>query len=107
MLDILHISVVSIVAFAATNLDNFWLLVALHARGDRATQIAVGFLAATLVVSTAAWAASAGIERIPPQWIDYLGIVPLAMGLMRARDLFRPEVSEAAADLGIARAHAC
>jgi cadmium resistance protein CadD (predicted permease) len=91
MLDVLHISAVSLVAFAATNVDNLWLLVALLARGGAPRPIGFGYFAATVLVSCVAWAASAGLEQIPPRWIDWLGIIPIALGLARVREALGPE----------------
>jgi cadmium resistance protein CadD (predicted permease) len=97
MLDVLHISAVSLVAFAATNVDNFWLIVALLARGGAPRPIGLGYWTATLFVSGAAWAASAGLEQIPARWIDWLGVVPIALGIARLRDALRPVTEEPAA----------
>jgi cadmium resistance protein CadD (predicted permease) len=44
--------------------------------------------------------ASSGLEQFPPRWIDYLGVVPIAMGIARARVWFRPPSPQSEVGLG-------
>jgi len=76
----------SLATFAATNIDDAFLLTLLFARRIPARRIVAGqyvaFAAIIIVSLIGALAASA----IPHRWIRFLGLVPLAIGL---RLLFR------------------
>lgn len=89
--ELFQILSVSVAAFVATNIDVFWLLVALYAEHARTTwAVTTGYVAATILVASVAWAASSVLELMPPHLIDYLGIIPIALGLARARALLSP-----------------
>lgn len=89
---LVQIIAVSVAAFASTNFDTLSLLVALHGEARRAAgRIAAGYLSATLLVALLAWAASSGLELLPLRWLDYLGVIPIALGVKRARELWLPK----------------
>lgn len=71
----------SITSFAATNLDDAFLLTLFYARRIPPGRIVAGQyagFAAIIAISLAgAWAAMA----VPHRWIHYLGLVPLAIGV--------------------------
>jgi cadmium resistance protein CadD (predicted permease) len=74
------------VSYGATNLDNLLLLTGLLGTCGRAgSRVVAGFLAANALVLLAA-AAAAGLGRVlPVDWLSWLGLVPLAMGLLLLR----------------------
>jgi cadmium resistance protein CadD (predicted permease) len=91
MSPVVQIAGASFAAFASTNLDTFWLLVSLYAESTRRSRhIPAGYLAATALVSALAWLGSAALEILPAREIDYLGLIPLGMGLYRGWALFAP-----------------
>ena len=71
----------SLATFAATNIDDAFLLTLFFARGIPARRIVAGLyigFAAILGVSLAGWLA---VLAIPYRWIRFLGLVPLAIGI--------------------------
>jgi len=73
----------SIATFAATNIDDAFLLTLFFARRISTRRIVagqyLGFSAIVIVSLLCAWAALA----IPHRWIHFLGTIPLAIGLKR------------------------
>ena len=73
----------SIATFAATNIDDAFLLTLFFARRIPTRRIVagqyLGFAAIVIVSLLGAWAALA----IPHRWIHFLGLVPLAIGIKR------------------------
>jgi cadmium resistance protein CadD (predicted permease) len=93
MLAFLQTVVLATVLFAATNADDLVLLIVFFAQsGCRPRQVVlgsfVGLAALTATSLAAAWLALAA----PPDWLPWLGIAPVALGL---RWLFRPHEDEA------------
>jgi len=87
----------SCAAFASTSLDTFWLLVSLYATSQRGSRgVPAGYLAATALVGALAWLGSSALEILSVRQIDYLGLIPLAMGLYRGWRLFAPQSDRAA-----------
>lgn len=82
------------VAQVLTNLDNLAALTALMlVSGPRRSVL--GFLLAQAIVIAASLAIAMGVEDIVPGWAGYLGLVPLALGLLGVtRQLFATEGSE-------------
>jgi len=72
----------SVMTFAATNLDDLFLLTVFFARRVAARRIVagqyLGFAAIVLVSLAGVWAAGAAV---PHGWIRLLGILPLAIGV--------------------------
>ena len=62
-----QVVVVSVAAFASTNLDGFWLLLGLYAEAKRsaAYRVAAGYSGATIGVALLAWGASSVLEWMP------------------------------------------
>jgi cadmium resistance protein CadD (predicted permease) len=81
----------SVVTFAATNIDDAFLLTFWFARRVPARRIVLGqylgFAVILLASLIGAWAALA----IPHRWVRFLGLLPLAMGL---KELFRVHRAE-------------
>ncbi len=91
MTDILTIIAITAATFATTNLDNLGLLLALFAdEGFQARDILLGYTLAALLVAGTAYGASTAVELAPARYLGYLGLVPIAMGVLRAYELVRP-----------------
>jgi cadmium resistance protein CadD (predicted permease) len=77
-------------AYAATNLDNFILLVALLARyrNHRAIVIA-GFFASTLVLAIVGLWIGKAANFVPVQYLGLLGFVPISIGVIELFKLRR------------------
>lgn len=92
MSDIIAVAGLTAAAFAATNLDNLLLLVALFGdRSFRSRDILLGYGSAAVLVAAVAYIMAKGVELAPAGYLGLLGLVPLAMGLARLRDLFRTD----------------
>ncbi|MCE8508981.1 hypothetical protein KBY28_11030 [Ruegeria pomeroyi] len=63
-----------------TNLDNLALLLTLVVATGPRTAVG-GYLLAQAVVLSAALAVALGVGGLPLDWVGYLGLVPLALGL--------------------------
>lgn len=77
-------------AYAATNLDNFILLVALLARYRKHTAVVVsGFLASTLVFALVGIWIGKAANFVPVAYLGLLGIVPISIGIIELIKLRR------------------
>ena len=77
-------------AYIATNLDNLVLLVSLlgRYRGGK-TQVIAGYFACVLLLTLMGFWLAAAADRAPVQYLGFLGIVPIALGLAGIVQLFR------------------
>ncbi len=75
-------------SFAATNFDNLALLTSwlLAARG-RSRQILIGHLLGMFVLLALSFGFGLAASLVPIEWIGFLGVIPIAMGLMGLRQL--------------------
>ena len=84
----------SLATFAATNIDDAFLLTLFFARGIPARRIVagqyVGFAAIVGVSLIGVWAALG----IPHRWIHFLGVLPLAIGIRRLLQARRPDAGQ-------------
>ena len=71
----------ALISYAATNADNFLALVGLAAHSSRSRPVVVGFSVSAIVVLLVATSFSLLTYVIPPGSLQYLGIVPIAIGL--------------------------
>ena len=71
----------ALIAYGVTNLDNFLALVGLAASPGRTRPIIVGFSIATMTVLIIAASFSLLTYIIPTDSLQYLGIIPIAIGL--------------------------
>ncbi len=95
MLDHVIFSASTFMAQVLTNLDNLAALVALMmVSGPRRT--VAGFLLAQLLVITAALLLAIGVDDVIPHWAGYLGVIPLALGLIGVFRQFRGSQSNEA-----------
>ncbi len=77
-------------AYAATNLDNFILLVALLARYRKHTvNVVAGFIACTLIFACVGWWIGKAANVVPVQYLGLLGFVPVSMGIFELIKLRR------------------
>jgi cadmium resistance protein CadD (predicted permease) len=80
--------------YIATNIDNLALLVAwLLAHRSSPWRIAAGFSIAAISVLIAAWALALSANVIPVEYVGYLGLLPMLLGLKLLLDLFRHRTS--------------
>ena len=66
--------------YGATNIDNLLIVAAIGAGRERFGKVAKGFGAATLAVMLAAGSFAALSLLIPPEWLGYLGVIPILLG---------------------------
>ncbi len=78
--ELLPLVLLTVSGFAATNLDNLVLLVALSAGRGR-VRAASGYLLAAATLLAAAILGMLLGDALDPAWVGYLGVVPLSMGL--------------------------
>ena len=86
--DLLLIIALTAITFVATNLDNLGMLIILI--GDEtyaAREITWGYLLSALIVFAAAWLVAEAVELAPDRHLEYLGFIPIALGIYRAWEL--------------------
>jgi cadmium resistance protein CadD (predicted permease) len=87
---LLEAALIGAAAVVATNLDN--LLLSLNmAQAEGIRRAASALLAVQILVIAVALGLSQGLEAFPGQWISYLGILPIGLGI---RELLRKQGSE-------------
>jgi len=81
-------------AFVATNLDNFALLVAFLMRyRDRKLIVAAGYLVSTSLFCLVGYSLAYATTSIPVEYLGWLGLVPIGLGLAGIARLFRGRAS--------------
>ena len=73
-----------IASYAATNVDNLLILTTLCADPRRRKAAIGGFLAAAIIVLSIAYAGTLLDGVLAPEFLGYLGVLPLALGLRLA-----------------------
>ena len=107
MLEILTALGLIAVSFAATNFDNLALLVSwLLARGHGARQVLVGHLVGMGVLLGIAIAFGAGAEQLPLEYVGFLGVIPILMGVRGLYGVARRPSREAEGAVRIERSSA-
>lgn len=96
--DILLAVAVSFMAFLSTSFDNLFLLVtlSLHPKYGVA-KVRQGYLLAVLLMIGICLIFAHGIQKLPADYIPYIGFVPLGVGLYELWHLVRPHKSTARA----------
>lgn len=90
MLDVLTIVGLVFTSFAATNVDNLALLVSwLLAGRNRSGTVLVGHLLGMLTILVLTMAFGLGAHLFPLEYVGYLGVVPIMLGLKGLYELFR------------------
>ena len=97
-LSIVGLTGLSLLAFAATNLDNLVLLVLVVSRpGQAPAHVVAGVLLASCVVLSIGLVAAFVADFVPRPWLGALGLFPIALGV---RELYRLAMSASAEDAG-------
>jgi len=91
MEEVLEIVGVALTAFVSTNMDNLVLLsMLLGQRGQRGLPVLSGYAAAMAVLALLGIAVARVADELPDAALGYLGLIPLAMGLVRLRRALLP-----------------
>ncbi|MBN3803135.1 cadmium transporter [Paraburkholderia sp. Ac-20336] len=102
----------AIVAYAATNIDNLFVLLAfLTEAGAERRRVIAGQYAGSLILVAAALLLAALLARLPTGYVGLLGFLPIGVGLSKAWERFGParaqrEDNGAEPDAGEPAAHA-
>ena len=81
---------VAAAAYVATNLDNFFLLVALLARyRKRGGQVIAGFFVCALIFAVVGILIGKSSSVIPVEYLGLLGFIPISMGVYELLQLWR------------------
>ena len=99
MIEALTIIVIGFTAFLATNVDNLVVLVALYSRfHGRELVVTLGQSLTTVIVLFAAWMLGEAADRAPVEYVGWIGLVPLAIGVYWLYGLMRGKAGAAAAE---------
>lgn len=87
--ELLPILAMGVVAFLATNADNLILLFAFLAdRSFRPGHVIVGYGLGMLIILGVSWLIAWIAHWFPPEYVGFLGVVPIVLGLKRLYDQF-------------------
>lgn len=90
MLDALTIVAVTATAFIGTNLDNLVLLVAFYTRyGQHPDMVSGGYSTGMMIVGAISFTIGITGGLIPVDYLGFLGIIPMMMGLVAIFKLLR------------------
>jgi cadmium resistance protein CadD (predicted permease) len=90
MIDILTIITVTAGAFIGTNLDNLVLLVAFYSRyGQHPDMVSGGYSSGMLIIGATSYIIGVTGGFIPVNYLGFLGLIPMLMGLRALLQLFR------------------
>ena len=95
--DIILAIAVSFMAFVSTSMDNLFLLVtlSLHPKYGIA-RVRIGYLIAVLIMLGICLIFAQGVQQLPVDYIPYIGLVPLGIGLYELYQLIRGKKPETA-----------
>ena len=89
MNDLLPIIGVAAIAFLATNADNLLLLFAfLTDRSFKPWQVIVGYALSMVAILALSWLVAWFAHFLRPDYVGFLGVVPIGLGLKRLYDRF-------------------
>ena len=89
MNDLLPIIGVAAIAFLATNADNLLLLFAFLAdRSFKPWQVIVGYALGMVAILALSWLVAWFAHFLRPDYVGFLGVVPIGLGLKRLYDRF-------------------
>jgi cadmium resistance protein CadD (predicted permease) len=87
----LSLVLLAIAAYAATNIDNLFVLLGFLAEaGAQRHRVVAGQYAGSLILVAAALALAALLTRLPGSYVGLLGFLPIAVGLHKAWQRFGP-----------------
>jgi cadmium resistance protein CadD (predicted permease) len=94
----LSLIALAVAAFAATNIDNLFVLLAFiaEARGHKGQvqRVMVGQYAGSFALIAIALGLAAMLRSLPPGYVGALGVLPIAVGLSKAWTRFGPRGAE-------------
>jgi cadmium resistance protein CadD (predicted permease) len=89
---LLEVAALGVVAFAATNADDLFILTAFFADPSaRARGVVLGQYLGIAALTLASMACAFAALAIPAAWVGLLGLLPLAIGIKKLRDGRRRE----------------
>ncbi|MEX3636872.1 cadmium resistance transporter [Paraburkholderia sp. BR14320] len=87
----LSLVLLAIVAYAATNIDNLFVLLGfLTEAGAERRRVIAGQYAGSLILVAAALVLAALLTRLPAGYVGLLGLMPIVVGLYKAWQRFGP-----------------
>ncbi len=87
----LSLALLTIVAYAATNIDNLFVLLAfLGEAGAKRRRVIAGQYAGSLILIAGSFALAAMLTRLPPAYVGLLGFLPIVAGLSKVRERLGP-----------------
>ncbi len=87
----LSLALLAIAAYAATNIDNLFVLLAFLAEaGAKRRGVIAGQYAGSLVLIAGSLVLAALLTRLPAGYVGLLGILPIGVGLSKAWERFGP-----------------
>lgn len=85
---------IAVGAFVATNLDNLALLAAFLVRyRHRTFSVATAYMASVLILGLAGYGVSHAAEIVPVEYLAWLGLVPISLGIAGVVNLLRENSS--------------
>ncbi len=85
---------IAVGAFVATNLDNLALLAAFLMRyRHRTFSVATAYMASVLILGLAGYGVSHAAEIVPVEYLAWLGLVPISLGIAGVVNLLRENSS--------------
>ncbi|MFM0734825.1 cadmium resistance transporter [Paraburkholderia sediminicola] len=85
------LALLAVAAYAATNIDNLFVLLAFLAEaGGQRRRVIAGQFAGSLALIVGSILLAALLTRLPAGYVGLLGILPIAVGLTKAWTRFRP-----------------
>jgi len=88
--ELLAVIAITAATFVATSFDNLVLLVGFLSDPEyRRESVAVGYVASATIVTGLAWGLSEVADEIPAQFLGFLGLIPIAIGLWELVRLMR------------------
>ncbi|WP_144145973.1 cadmium resistance transporter [Paraburkholderia sp. BCC1884] len=92
----LSLALLAIAAYAATNVDNLFVLLAFLAQAkDGRARVIAGQLAGSLTLIAASILLAALLTRLPAGYVGLLGVLPIGVGLYQAWERFGPRNARA------------
>ncbi|CAB3692615.1 hypothetical protein LMG24238_03209 [Paraburkholderia sediminicola] len=85
------LALLAVAAYAATNIDNLFVLLAFLAEtGGQRRRVIAGQFAGSLILIVGSILLAALLTRLPAGYVGLLGILPIGVGLSKAWARFRP-----------------
>ncbi|MFM0504922.1 cadmium resistance transporter [Paraburkholderia caffeinilytica] len=86
------VALLAVAAYAATNIDNLFVLLAFLAEaGGQRRRVIAGQFAGSVTLIVGSILLAALLTRLPAGYVGLLGILPIGVGLSKASTRFRPD----------------